>query len=354
MAESSLSTEPLSAASLVPAGTSHLTVGEVAYPILRQQYQRIIKHELGVLQDQDPEHVHQMRVGFRRLRSALQVFARILRLPKAVSEAKIGRLGRSLGALRDLDVQLQALRDNTLAKELGIEPAVLHQVDQSLRQERRKAFKSAQKTLNSKLYLRFKESCGAWLATPVYQPLANIPLEQILPELLLPLVTQLCIHPAWQLSLADITAETSELMHDLRKRCKQVRYQAEFFVGFYEPEFADWVRTLKSIQDRLGQVQDTYVFQDRMAQVGIQPRQLRLLEPWLERQKVEALSDWEAWRHRYLDVEFRRYLYALILHPQPQGLESHGPALASAEVAAPVEMPDAETGERAIGQAAGS
>ncbi len=352
MAESSTSPDSLLPAIFDKPRISSLTVGEVAYPIIRQQYQRILKHESGVLQDQDPEHVHQMRVGFRRLRSALQVFAGILRLPKAVSDAKIGRLGRSLGALRDLDVQIQALQDNTLAKELGMASDVLDQVNRALLKDRRQAFKSAQKTLHSKRYVRFKESCGAWLDTPIYQPLATVPLGQILPELLLPLVAQLCIHPAWQLSLADITAETSELIHDLRKRCKQVRYQAEFFADFYEPEFADWVQTLKLFQDRLGQLQDTAVFRDRISK--IQPNQLRLLEPWLDRQKVEALSDWEAWQLQYLDVEFRRHLYALILHPQPQELESHGPAPASAEVAAPVERPDAETGERAIGQEAGS
>ena len=73
---------------------------------------KIIKHKVDVLKDQDPENLYQMRVGMRRLRSAISGFAIALDLPQTVSDRKIAKIGRSLGKLRDLDVLLAALSDD--------------------------------------------------------------------------------------------------------------------------------------------------------------------------------------------------------------------------------------------------
>ena len=46
----------------------------------------MLQHEAEALQDQDPEALHQMRIGMRRLRTALTGFAPALELPKAAQE----------------------------------------------------------------------------------------------------------------------------------------------------------------------------------------------------------------------------------------------------------------------------
>ena len=64
----------------------------------------------GVLDTDDVERVHDMRVATRRLRAAMEVFGRCFppkRLAKALDEVKA--LADALGARRDPDVQLQAL-----------------------------------------------------------------------------------------------------------------------------------------------------------------------------------------------------------------------------------------------------
>jgi CHAD domain-containing protein len=71
----------------------------------------VFEHAAGVLDTEDIERVHDMRVATRRLRAVLEVFApafdrdehkAVLRDVKALADA--------LGARRDPDVQLAALR----------------------------------------------------------------------------------------------------------------------------------------------------------------------------------------------------------------------------------------------------
>src|SRR5450830_1606923 len=65
----------------------------------------------GVAAGADVESVHQMRVGLRRLRSALGMFKSLLALPDAL-KSELGWLGGALGEARDGDV----LAGNTLAQ----------------------------------------------------------------------------------------------------------------------------------------------------------------------------------------------------------------------------------------------
>ncbi len=65
---------------------------------------------------------------------------------------------------------------------------------------------------------------------------------------------------------AAITAATPpEALHDLRKRCKELRYLLEIFGSLYDPA-RQWqaVRELKGLQDCLGEFQDTQVQHDKI------------------------------------------------------------------------------------------
>ena len=62
---------------------------------------------------EDPEELHDMRVATRRLRAALALFASVLPVRAQIFREELGWLGRLLGAVRDLDVQLEGLADMT-------------------------------------------------------------------------------------------------------------------------------------------------------------------------------------------------------------------------------------------------
>jgi len=63
-----------------------------------------------------------------------------------------------------------------------------------------------------------------------------------------------------------ITAESPpEDLHDLRKRCKELRYSLEFFASLYDPPtHRRAVRELKGLQDCLGTYQDCQVQQEEI------------------------------------------------------------------------------------------
>ena len=54
-------------------------------------------------------------------------------------------------------------------------------------------------------------------------------------------------------------------LHELRKRCKELRYLLEVFASLYDPAL-HWraVNELKALQDCLGEFQDTEVQQDEL------------------------------------------------------------------------------------------
>ena len=85
------------------------TMGELAFAVLRRQLGVVRAKEPGTRLGEDPEELHDMRVATRRLRAALSLFAGVLPVRAQAFREELGWLGRLLGAVRDLDVQLQSL-----------------------------------------------------------------------------------------------------------------------------------------------------------------------------------------------------------------------------------------------------
>ena len=84
-------------------------MGELAFAVLRRQLAVLRAKEPGTRLGEDPEELHDMRVATRRLRAALSLFEGVLPVRAQVFREELGWLGRLLGAVRDLDVQLQGL-----------------------------------------------------------------------------------------------------------------------------------------------------------------------------------------------------------------------------------------------------
>ncbi|MGA2473363.1 MAG: CHAD domain-containing protein, partial [Acidimicrobiales bacterium] len=101
---------------LGPTGISESsTMGELAYAVLRRQLGVLRDKEPGTRLGEDPEELHDMRVGTRRLRAALALFSDVLPVRAQVFREELGWLGRVLGAVRDLDVQQEGLADMAAA-----------------------------------------------------------------------------------------------------------------------------------------------------------------------------------------------------------------------------------------------
>ena len=91
-------------------------VADVVRRALAEPVLRLIVHDPGVHAGEDPEAVHQARVATRRLRANLSTLRPLLDRGRVRElRAELKWLGRSLGAVRDLDVMLDRLSDRARA-----------------------------------------------------------------------------------------------------------------------------------------------------------------------------------------------------------------------------------------------
>ncbi|MBD2035368.1 CHAD domain-containing protein [Leptolyngbya sp. FACHB-321] len=291
-----------------------VTLGAFAHAVIAEQYRAVVKHEKKVIADKNPEPLHQMRVGTRRLRTALQVFDWAIALPKAAAAKQIGSLAKVLGRLRDLDVQIDALQTQYRSDVAETTQRSLDDVIAKLQKERRVASADVKDALTRSRYQQLKTAYETWIEQPRYTALASQPLQLFLPDLLSPLLSTLLLHPGW-LVPADASDADSESLHDLRKACKHVRYQAEFFVSFYGEAFQTWIDDVKAIQSKLGTVHDSQVLQALLKKHQPKHTQLPELQTAIHQTQTEAMSGWEAVRLRYLEPAFRQQLRQLLLEP---------------------------------------
>lgn len=323
------------------AAQTNETLRDYAHLAIQKHFKKSIKHESDVLKGSDPEALHQMRVGMRRLRTALQVFDPVLDLPAEAGDRQIKKIAQRLGAVRDLDVLEIALKEHYRPHLEGKEQKKLDQVVESLQKQRDRQFNRIEKLFESQQYRKFKQSFKGWLEEPSYRAIAPLPLLQVLPDLLLPLISHLLLHPGWlfsaQIESGEIKLPTSldsrhinqqldeqaEVLHDLRKEMKRVRYQTEFFTDFYEPTFMLRVREFQAVQEILGELQDSAVLSDFLAgelQLNWQA-QLPTLAKQLEENRIRAWANWRPIQQQYLSADFREQLRQLVATPLKPSLQ---------------------------------
>ncbi|VXD15067.1 conserved hypothetical protein [Planktothrix serta PCC 8927] len=306
------------------------TLGYWAVQAIQKHLEKVISHESEVLKDDDPEELHQMRVGMRRLRSAIVGFAPVLELPESAEDEKIGKIGRRLGTLRDLDVLLETLQNHYYSQLPPSEQETLDKILINLVKQRHKAFRLVEWTLDHKTYKKLKEDLQDWLEEPCFTPLEKLPIDEVLPDLLLPQISELFLHPGWQVGetqaqLNSISLETLEaildqqgkFLHSLRKKVKRVRYQMNLFTDFYSSKYSDYLEDMKSIQEDLGNIQDSIVLGEKIAEII--PSKINSKLPvfigLLAQNRYQSWQKWEELQRRYLKAETRHEFRLELLHP---------------------------------------
>jgi CHAD domain-containing protein len=298
-----------------PKNRESIVLGDYAQQVIAEQYQQMVQQRKKVLKDTDPEHLHQMRVGTRRLRTGLQAFESVVQLPKATRAKRLSHLTRALGKVRDLDVQIADLTEYYQPRLNDAEQSTLQTAIAKLQQRRSKSFRKLETALTEPRYDRLVEAYEDWLEQPQHTPIAKLPVEVALPDLLTPLLSRLLLHRGWLISEAAASGENGCWLHDLRKLCKQVRYEAEFFRPFYDQSFQDWIKEIKTLQSQLGDFQDAQVLREILVNELKTLENLPNLQQAIAQRQSEALAGWEALRQNYLDSEFRYHLYQMLLRP---------------------------------------
>ncbi len=300
-----------------------LTLGHYAHQILHKLYRRIVKFEVEVYRDTDPEPLHQMRVGMRRLRTALHVFQGVAHLPTGADDKAIRKFGKTLGTLRDLDVLSDRLRHDYRPALFPVEQRELDKSLKKLAKQRKTALKRVRKTLRGKHYKHFKRSFQAWLDAPIYGTVAGLSLRQGWPDVVQPITQRVLLHPAWMIdtegspegdrvakpeTAGQVSHASALLLHDLRKCIKQQRYQMEFFIDLYD--HPDQLEGWKTLQDCLGQLQDGAVIRDFLRKT-LGRHWDKLVPNLVQRLTVDeqaARQEWRSLQPHYLDWQVRQSL----------------------------------------------
>jgi CHAD domain-containing protein len=312
------------------------TFGDWGYVAIAKHSRKILKHEAGVFKDKDPEELHQMRVGMRRLRSAIAGFEPAIALPPEAREQKVGKVAKILGKLRDLDVLGEALETQYKPALPPKEQKELNQALKALKKGRDGELEQVKATLEGKIYKSLKQALADWLEQPQYRDIGGLSLQIVLPDLLLPQMSKLLLHPGWFVgvemtgedikvseavdakTIEKILENNAETLHDLRKEAKRSRYQMELFTPFYRGDYVDRVQEIKEIQQILGDIQDSFVLAEFLAKTldeNIDKSMPTLVEQ-LRQTRYQKWQAWQSLQKNFLNLQRRHDLRLTVQKPE--------------------------------------
>ena len=241
---------------LNPAMRSDLAV----LGILNELSEKMDANEQGVLNDIDQDFLKHYRVAIRRSRSALSLFKSALPHNDLLSFRDHWQsMGRLAGDVRDLDVLLNLIADHLdgieQADHDALEPLSVHiaQTRDWRRAELVAGINSPDyQTLRADWRRSIRPTCKKTLSTSAE---AKQPVQVLAAS---------SIRKAHRRVIRDgrriKKASAPEVLHDMRKQCKKLRYVLEFFSSLYAPVVMERILTpLQALQDVLGAFQDLEV-----------------------------------------------------------------------------------------------
>ncbi|MFO1323868.1 MAG: CHAD domain-containing protein [Burkholderiales bacterium] len=244
------------------------TAGVAFAAIIRSCLAQIEGNAHGVLSDEDPEWIHQMRIGVRRLRACLSLARR------GIATARIEPLrvelrwfAQALGPARDYDVfaatTLPAFRDAVVRGSAAatLAPA-LAKLSARAAVWRRDAHTAARAAVASPRFLRLVLAAAALAAAPdadaQHSQAHAGRLAEPAREFARPLLKRR--HNALLALGNDLAHSPPEARHAARLAAKKLRYAAEFFAGLYpKKRTRAYRKVLAALQEELGAWNDAAV-----------------------------------------------------------------------------------------------
>jgi len=227
---------------------------DAAYRVLGRCFERMRWNEPGARLGLEPECLHDMRVATRRLRAALKVFAPALPPKKAAAiEKHLRWLAAALGPVRDLDVLLERFESDS-ARVTPEARGGLAQYRELLWVRRRRARREMRRVLASRRYERLLRAMERFLgAGPPRRPpaAARRPVLGAASAVIRERLSSV-LDLGRQLSPDAPDAE----LHQLRIRCKRLRYACDCFAELHPRRAARSAKRVARLQETLGAHQD--------------------------------------------------------------------------------------------------
>ena len=254
-----------SAPRLVPPTDADAPARDVLMTWAARQVGVLQALEAGVRTD-EPDHVHKARVATRRLRSLLKTFARLFDTERTGPiRAELRWLGAVLGEPRDAEVLREEFGD--LLAELGADvPAeVRHGILDHLATQHDRAHAALVEELDGERAAALRQALVDFLIDPPLRRRAQLAAGEAMPPLqgrAVREVERLRRH-------ARKAPDDLERWHEVRKAAKAVRYACEAMADAV-PGLDDEVSLWEDVTEALGELQDTAVASDLIAQVARQ------------------------------------------------------------------------------------
>jgi CHAD domain-containing protein len=213
----------------------------------------------------DPEGLHQMRVGLRRLRVAISLFSDMLRDPQTEEiVSKLKWISGELGSARELDVFIDSVAMPAMHEKRS--RSGLAALFQDLKQSREDAFGHAHTAIESGQFRVLVVDAAGWIEAgdwtrstdDVMRTLRNQPVAGLAEDEM---------RRCWSKILKrgrKVAQLGRKRRHKLRIQAKKLRYASEFFAGVFPGKKATkrrktFVAHLEKLQDALGDLNDIAV-----------------------------------------------------------------------------------------------
>jgi triphosphatase len=239
--------------------SKNTTCAEAFQVIARSCLAQMVRNEAMVRLTQDPDALHQMRVGLRRLRAAISLFRTQLLTDPESAEIRdnLRWAGQALGAARDLDVFIGRLR----SMDDQPDPSQMEEIER----RRTEAYGNLLETLESRRFMDVILQTAAWIEAGVWttsgkgrksaqqRPARDFAAAELSGRF--KRVRKLAKH------LRDVDDEER---HELRIRIKKLRYGTEFWASLFTSGKARKRRKafsslLEELQEHLGDLNDLAV-----------------------------------------------------------------------------------------------
>jgi CHAD domain-containing protein len=254
--------EPIEVAKLVVGKTPGVAaddhIAEAGRKVMRFHLARMLDYEAGTRSGGDAEDLHKMRVATRRQRAAWRIFGEAFRANRTRRyRSGLRETAARLGAVRDLDVQLEAADlyrgDLPVTEQRALEPLLA-----SWRTHRDDARVLLLRELDSDHYRRWVDDYRDFVRT---EGALVLPVGPVQPHRVRDTAPSR-IWAAYEgvrgyeavLRWADV-----ETLHDLRIAAKWLRYALEFVREALGDESAPLIARVTALQDHLGLMHDADV-----------------------------------------------------------------------------------------------
>jgi CHAD domain-containing protein len=265
---------------------------------LDKHLRRMIGHDPGTRIGDDPGELHQMRVSVRRMRALLKSGKTFLDVGWSEPlRAELGWLGRALGPVRDLDVLLDRLHQETADLDTD-ERAAAARLISGLETEHAQARQDLLAVLDSDRYLGLVSTTADAIRNPLPTSKSDVDGQSALRAMV--------AKQFRKLRKSVVRPDISDAqLHALRIQGKRLRYTAELAGATNGKRMRRLVAATKRFQDVLGEHQDACVAEERVrgllsglgdrADVGVAFVAGRLVERERVRRAERRDQWWSCW-----------------------------------------------------------